>query len=83
MTWAWQGFEGPTAAVTAAKVTHDAMDISEVGAVVPARGQPPFAWNVAGTRAMFAVHTRVTSPLPCPPGLEEADPALVGRLVGA
>jgi hypothetical protein len=82
-SWVWQGFEGPIATATSQKMLHDAMDSAVVGAVAPARGQPPLPWNRAGTRGMFAVQVRPGGRLPCPAGMEEADASLVGRLVGA
>ena len=78
--WAWQGWFGPMAAVTAAKAITD--QDTRAGAWVPLPGLPPAAVNLAGTVGMFAVMTRPNAPIPKPAGLEEADPAIVGRLVG-
>ena len=81
--WVWQGFEGDVAAVTAAKVVIEQLPVETVGVVVPVKGEPPRPWNLAGTRAIFAIQTRTDAPIECPEGLEEADPTIVGRLVGA
>lgn len=75
----WQGFEAPIEVAAAAKLATD-ID-ARVSVWKPAVGQPPFAWNRSGTRAMWAVQVDPANPIPCPPGCEEADPVLVGRLV--
>jgi hypothetical protein len=79
--WGWQGFFGAAAAVAAAKVTLD-NDV-RVGVWVPLQGEPPRAVDKSGVMAMFAVQTRADAQVPCPAGLLEADPGMVGRLVGA
>lgn len=79
--WVWQGFYGAKAAVTAAKAIID--NDTRAGAWVPAQGQPPLQVDVTGTQAMFAVMTRKGEPIPTPTGLLQADPAMVGRMVGA
>lgn len=79
--WVWQGFYGWMAEATAAKAIID--NDMRAGAWVPVQGQPPLAVDVGGTQAMFAVMTRKGAPIPTPSGLLQADPALVGRLVGA
>ena len=79
--WVWQGFYGPKAAVTAAKAIID--NDARAGAWVPVQGDPPMLVDVGGTQAMFAVMTRVGTPIPTPSGLLEANSAMVGRMVGA
>ena len=79
--WVWQGFYGPNAAATTAKVITD-QDM-RAGAWVPVQGDPPMPVDVGGTQAMFAVMTRKGAPIPTPSGLLEANSAMVGRMVGA
>ena len=79
--WVWQGFYGPKAAVTAAKAIIDTD--ARAGAWVPVQGDPPMLVDVGGTQAMFAVMTRKGAPIPKPDGLFEANPVMVGRMVGA
>ena len=79
--WQWQGFFGPMATASAAKLLAD--EDARAGVWVPERGQPPRAVDTAGTFGMFAVQTRAGDPIACPEGLFEADPAMVGRLVAA
>lgn len=78
--WVWQGFFGPMAAAAYAKATMDAD--SRAGAWVPPIGAAPVPVDTAGTVGMFAVQVRPAARIACPPGLEEARPDLVGRLVG-
>jgi hypothetical protein len=78
--WVWQGFFGPMQAAAYAKATVDAD--SRAGAWVPPIGAPPVAVDTAGAVGMFAVQVRPAARIACPPGLEEARPELVGRLVG-
>lgn len=79
--WVWQGFFGPMDAAVAGKVVTDAD--TRCGVWVPMQGEPPRAVDVDATMGMFAVQTRAGSPVPRPAGLLEADPAMVGRMVGA
>lgn len=65
----------------AAKQATDAD--ARAGVWVPLPGEPPASWNKSGTRGLWAVQTRQDDPIPCPEGCEEANPALVGRLVQA
>jgi hypothetical protein len=81
--WVRQGFEGPSQRATAEKALHDAISPDIVGNVAPERGLPPMPWSRDGSRVLFAVWVRPDALLPCPDGMIEADPALVGRLVGA
>lgn len=78
--WVWQGFYGPKAKATSAKVIID--QDQRAGAWVPVKGAPPMQVDVGDTQAMFAVQTRRSNPIPTPAGLLQADPALVGRMVG-
>ena len=78
--WVHQGFFGPKEDVVAAKVLVD--NDKRVGAWIPPQGAPPITVDVAGTQAMFAVLTRRENPVPVPPGLMEANPFMVGRMVG-
>lgn len=79
--WGWQGWFGPMADAAAAKALTD--QDQRAGVWVPVQGEPPAAVDVAGTIGMFAVQTRLSDSIPTPAGLMEADPAIVGRLVGA
>lgn len=79
--WVWQGFFGPMAAAAAAKATTDAD--ARVGVWVPLPGEPPQRVDKAGTTGMFAVQTRRSAPVETPAGVMEAEPAMVGRMVGA
>lgn len=79
--WVWQGFYGPKATATAAKAITD--NDTRAGAWVPVKGAPPLRVDVGDTQAMFAVQTRPGNPIPTPAGLLQADPAMVGRMVGA
>lgn len=79
--WVWQGFFGAMDAATAAKAAAD--KDSRAGVVVPVVGAPPMAVDTDETMGMFAVQTRPADPIPCPLGMREANPAMVGRMVGA
>lgn len=90
--WVWQGWFGPMPAAIAAKAITDAD--SRAGAWVPMSGDAPKLmtpdmWDVVGLPPQpapygaFGALTRPNAPMPTPPGMEEADPAIVGRLVGA
>lgn len=79
--WNWQGFYGPRATAIAAKVIID--KDTRAGAWVPVQGQPPLRVDTTDTHAMFAVQTRPSNPIPTPEGMLEADPGMVGRMVGA
>jgi hypothetical protein len=79
--WVWQGFFGPMAAAVAGKLLTD--KDQRAGVWVPLPGEPPRVVDVEGTMGMFAVQTRPDSPIPTPTGMLEADPAMVGRMVGA
>jgi hypothetical protein len=81
--WVWQGFERPLDAAIAGKALTDALPPEVAGVKVPMPGEPMRAWNKAGTRFLWAIQTRPDNPVPAPEGCEEADPALVGRMVGA
>lgn len=84
--WVWQGFAGPVEVAVIAKHDLEALLATippQVGVVVPPAGSPPFPWSVDRTQAMVAVQSRRGSPVACPAGMIEADPAIVGRLVGA
>lgn len=78
--WVWQGFFGP---MSAASTAYSAVAIgAEVGVLVPAQGGP-MPVDTGGSMGMFAIQTRPSDPKPVPAGMFEADPAMVGRLVGA
>lgn len=78
--WVWQGFFGPMAAALTA---YGAITIgAAVGVLVPAQGGP-MPVDTGGAMGMFAVQTRPADPMAVPAGMFEADPAMVGRLVGA
>lgn len=78
--WTWQGFFGPMAAAVTA---WDGVTIGgAVGVRVPLEGGP-MPVDTAGAMGMFAVQTRPDTPMGVPAGLYEADPAMVGRMVGA
>jgi hypothetical protein len=79
--WVWQGFFGPMAAAAAAKLSTDAD--SRVGVWVPLPDEPPQRVDRNGTMGMFAVQTRRSNPVETPLGVLEADPAMVGRMIGA
>jgi len=79
--WRWQGFFGPMDVAVAGKAETDAD--ARAGVWVPEVGEAPRAVDVSGVMGMFAVQTRAGAPIPCPAGLLEADPAMVGRLVNA
>ena len=85
--WVWQGFFGPMAAAVAAKQSTDT-DI-RAGAWVPVQDEPPRAVDPRTQRVgMWAVQVRPDAQIPLSPaweaaGILEADPAMVGRLLGA
>jgi hypothetical protein len=79
--WVWQGFFGPIAAAVAGKLLTD--EDQRAGVWVPLPGEPPRAVDVDGVMGMFAVQTRPENQIPTPAGLMQADPAMVGRMVGA
>jgi hypothetical protein len=79
--WAWQGWEGPLDVATAAKLLTD-QDVRG-GAWVPEPGEPPEIMDVNGSVGMFAVMTRPWAPIPCPEGMTEMRPDIVGRMFGA
>jgi hypothetical protein len=79
--WVWQGFFGQMADAVAGKALTD--EDQRAGVWVPLPGEPPRAVDVNGVMGMFAVQTRPDNPIPTPAGLLEADPAMVGRMVGA
>jgi len=78
--WVWQGFFGPMAAaqVAYAEVTLGA----DLGVLVPLEGGP-MPVDLDGIMGMFAVQTRPAAPMATPHMMMQADPAMVGRLVGA
>lgn len=78
--WVYQGFFGASEDATSAKVVAD--NDPRVGAWIPPQGEPPIHVDLGGTEAMFAVLTRRGNPLPVPTGLKEANPSMVGRMVG-
>lgn len=83
--YARRGFEGPFEVAAAQKAIYEAFLAGtppDVGAILPPVGEPPMPWNVSGTKAMFAVWVRPGVDLPVPEGMDEADPSIVGRLVG-
>lgn len=79
--WVWQGFFGPMAIATAAKKIID--KDSRAGVWVPLQDDPPAKVDTGGSLGMFAVQTRIGDPIQTPDGLMEADPGMVGRMVGA
>jgi hypothetical protein len=79
--WAWQGWEGPLDVATAAKLLVD-VD-GRAGAWVPVQGSAPEVMDVGGTTGMFAVLTRPGNSIPCPDGMTEMRPDIVGRMFGA
>jgi hypothetical protein len=81
--WEWQGWFGLADDVAREKPIVEAMDLHSVGAVRPERGAPPMHVTSDGVMTMFAFHVPVGQRLPTPPGLFEAEPSIVGRLVGA
>ncbi len=78
--WVWQGFFGPMAA--AVEAYGDVQIGADVGVLVPAEGGP-MPVDLDGMMGMFAVQTRPASPMATPHMMMQADPAMVGRLVGA
>jgi hypothetical protein len=77
--WVWQGFFGPMAA---AQAGYSAVTIGDaVGVLVPL--DDPMPVDREGVMGMFAVQTRPSAPMEPPPGMFEADPSMVGRMVGA
>lgn len=81
--WVWQGFFGPMATVTAAKLDAEKLPADVVGVIIPPLGGGVVAVDTDGTEGMFAVQTREGAPLETPAGLRVARPEIVGRLVGA
>ncbi len=79
--WVWQGFFGPMVDAVAGKALTD--EDQRAGVWVPLPSAPPLPVDVNGVMGMFAVQTRPGNPIPTPAGLLEADPAMVGRMVGA
>lgn len=79
--WVWQGFYGPKTTATAAKAIID--NDARAGVWIPKKGDPPMPMDIAGSQAIIAVQTRRNNPIPTPEGLLQANPAMVGRLVGA
>lgn len=85
--WVWQGFFGPMAAATAAKLSTDTD--TRAGAWVPVQDEPPRAVDPkTGRVGMWAVQVRPDAQIQLSPaweaaGILEADPAMVGRLLGA
>ncbi|HEV7455182.1 MAG TPA: hypothetical protein VGN96_00280 [Roseococcus sp.] len=78
--WVWQGFFGPP---PEAMTAYSAISVGgAIGALVPLEGGP-HAVDVAGEVMMFAVQVRPDAIMACPAGLTEANPDIVGRLVGA
>ncbi len=78
--WVWQGFFGPMAAAVTA---WEGITIgATVGVLVPLEGGP-MPVDTGGAMGMFAVQTRPEAPMAVPSGMYEADPAMVGRMVGA
>lgn len=78
--WVWQGFFGP---IDAAQEAYDNVELSaDLGVLVPSAGGP-ISVDTGGRMGMFAVQTRPAAPIPTPAGMIQADPAMVGRLVGA
>lgn len=78
--WVWQGFFGSAARVAEFKAECD-VD-ARVGVWIPLPGEPPMPVDLGGNLAMFAVQTRPTEVISCPPDIMEANPAMVGRMVG-
>ena len=78
--WVWQGFFGPTAAAVAAKAIVD--KDARAGVWIPIQDAPPMYVDVGGVMSMFAVQTRAGDQIPTPTGMWEADPSMVGRMVG-
>lgn len=81
--WVWQGFFGPMAAAIAGKAITDGLPGETAGVKVPIPDEPPQAVDTSGAMGMFAIQTRPEAPVATPAGLMEANPAMVGRLVGA
>ena len=79
--WVWQGFFAPMAAAIAGKAVTDAD--TRAGVWVPLPGEAPMPVDLGGAMGMWAVQTRPDAPIPCPAGCMEANPDMVGRLVGA
>ncbi len=78
--WVWQGFFGPT---TAASSAYQQVIIGDdVSVLIPVEGGP-MPVDLNGNMAMFAVQTRPASPMSVPANMYEANPDMVGRLVGA
>lgn len=78
--WGWQGFFGP---MVAAQTAWAAVQIGpNVGVLVPLEGRP-MPVDLGGVMGMFAVQTRLDAPMTTPNMMMQADPAMVGRLVGA
>lgn len=81
--WVWQGFFGPMSAAIAGKLITDDLPGEVAGVKVPLPGDAPVSVDLTGSMGMFAVQTRPHDPMPVPAGMFEADPAMVGRMVGA
>ncbi len=81
--WVWQGFFGPYEDAVAGKAFTDALPGDVAGVKVPVAGDPPVAVDLNATTGMFAIQVRPAALVPTPAGLMEANPAMVGRLVGA
>lgn len=85
--WVWQGFFGPMPAAISAKASTDADH--RCGAWVPLPDELPRAVDPKTHRiGMWAVQVRPDAQIPLSPewgaaGILEADPAMVGRLLGA
>ncbi|MBX9596138.1 MAG: hypothetical protein K2X46_17365 [Roseomonas sp.] len=80
--WVWQGFFGPMADAIAGKAVTDALPGEVAGVKVPLPGEPPQTVDLTGAMGMFAIQTRLGAPFATPAGLLEANPAMVGRMVG-
>lgn len=78
--WYWQGFFGPMQlAITAKQQTDESV---MPGAWLPKQGEPPLSIDAAGLLGMIAVMVRRGNSVAVPAGMTEANPALVGRLIG-
>jgi hypothetical protein len=76
-----QGFFGPLAI---AEEAYAAIQIGpDVGALVPLEGGPIVVDPETRTTGMFAVWTPPGKSMAAPLGMMEADPGMVGRMVGA
>lgn len=81
--WVWHGFFGPMAAAVAGKAITDALPGDVAGVKVPLPGEPPIAVDLGAPPACSPSRPGPDALVATPSGLAAANPAMVGRLVGA